>query len=520
MNIRNRPYAIDFTGNNPEYLIRSTPYLTDGQRYAITFGITTITTGTLTIDTPHGTLAYSIHTGGETDELVMNRCMTVDDVYEQLMLKVRYNHWLNTYYIVNVTNNNDHVRLSLTDKEYKTQTSAVTLTSTGDPSEVFVVSTVAGITRVPKEKYKVLVQLESEIGSLTRITPEFYYDDNDMKVSVAMNILKPYFDRRDVPAYMESCEARLCTNAILDSKILFAESENGTVGLVYQDTPVKLIDGKFDYWKMKNNMPDWNTMFNERFSEAEHVDMFGQDHNGTYKIDPGSEQWVYIANFTGVTASCLVWFSIALDNGTSRIHMGEKVTIGQGIYRIPTALSSASESTDGVLSYIVGIRISDYGQGLSQYTLRVNYVMVPRKYTARTMLMVNRLGLYESFVIDDVAKEVATEGDRYVTANSDGYALSDNRTVFTAHTGPRPAKDIRILESSLTKNGNLLLDGEFAFRMFVIPGSFTVLDEREDLMDVEFQFMLFDKINRNPAVVNNIASNSVIMYTDTLIQTT
>ncbi len=548
MNIQKRPFAVDFVGNNPEFVVRANPYYTEGRRYSRSFAFVSMLAGEIRVQTPHGNKTYPVRLSSSGNAPTMIQADDIEDVLANLNGFVKYDRFLTTYYDIEITRETDRVVLKLTDKEYKDFGSDVTIGSTGFVGDVSVVSgsTVSGLDRVPKDKYRVMCQFEVSQNGTTKLTPEFFFDVNNGLVRIGTSMLKSFFEKLDVPRYQEEVGVYPCVNAMMDVKLLYSESIGSGLQLlipsaylpfqsisiqessrpvkptrnnhVFQTPVVSLVNGKIEQYARDNNIADWKPVYNDKFYQHSKVDVFGMDNDGQVVADWETEQYLYICNFTGTAKSGRVKFEVLQGTTTHEINAGV-FPIPTGVSRIPSSIFTNGVS--GMITFrlepseVVQYRIVLSITGQNDIVRR--YVMVPRPYNARTMMLLNRVNLYETFVVDNVAEECVTEGERATTGNSDGYVINDCATQYTARTGFRTAKQIAVLRDAFSKEDNLILDGHYACRVSILPGSFKVLDEAEDLLNVEFQFLLGERQDRLPAVVTGVSSNTGIDYTDTLI---
>ena len=110
--------------------------------------------------------------------------------------------------------------------------------------------------------------------------------------------------------------------------------------------------------------------------------------------------------------------------------------------------------------------------------------------------MLNTLNLYESFPVEFLSREAQTEGERRIIAGVDSYGTTDSQTVHTAKCTPRSASGLKLMNSAFEKQDNLLLDGQYAWYIDMIPGSLVLENSAEDVLECEFKFRLRNKINR------------------------
>ena len=69
-----------------------------------------------------------------------------------------------------------------------------------------------------------------------------------------------------------------------------------------------------------------------------------------------------------------------------------------------------------------------------------HYIVKSFDYGFHSFLMLNAMNLYETFVVEDMAREDNADGERRIIAGRDSYGTTDRQTVFTARCHPRNAK--------------------------------------------------------------------------------
>lgn len=507
MNLRAQPYRIDFIGNRPEYVVKTSPYHTEGRRYRRSFALSALAANsTLTLATPHGDFVWEIKTGVHIDKVwVMNPASTPSAVLEQLEAKFVHNYDLSQHYDIGVSRRANDVAVTLTALEPDAD-EEVTM-SVGN-QECTVIENTPGLGRTVKDGYRIVAWYEVD----GQPTPKLYFDDNAGSVRIGTDMLKAYFGKPDIPQISDNITEK-CTRLLINARLLFAEMVAGEVGVVRTSQSITLVNGTLDPYCAANNIPDWDPAEHNKFHRKTNIDIFGQNNNDTVRTDIRTEQYLYVANFTGVDIA-----NVPLTLTTMSIGGEETGTVGNITFQANTVtrLSVGAEAlgidnTQGLLSYSVALAHGDT-------TITRNFAIVPRPYDARTFLLENRVGVYESFVFANISMEKSTNGERAVTHDIERYILYGGSRQFTARTGMRTANELRLLEQALDKDDNLLLDGRYAWRISIVPGSYTVLDEAEDLIEVEMQFLLTEKVNRNPIHIQNIEPETEISFTDNQIE--
>lgn len=506
MNLRAQPYKIDFIGNNPKFVVKTSPFLTEGRQYARSYSVPAII-GSFRLYTPHGNYHWGVTTEDRPDSVfVMRQATTAAAVMEQLQAKLVNNYDINLFYAVTAELRQNDVLLTFTAREYGAQGN-IALQHDSVPYNTEDI--VPGLDRSSKNNYKIAAWFQ--IGDDR--TPTMFYDDNDGDVTISTEMLKPYFGTPDIPSFGESAGSKPCPHAAIRTCLLFAESENGKMGVVKQSGEITLIRGRIEQYCADNNIPDWQSNNDEKFHLSTGLSIFGQDNGDTVKTDLLTEQYLYVANFTSNDiANVPITLTTHSANG-SRTTTAATVTFkAQTVSRVAVgaaALGIAAQS--GLLWYSVTIGTT----GITR-----TFLIVPRHYHAKTALLQNRVGLYESFVFDHIEVERATSGERAITNRADRYIIDDNTVSVTARTGLRTQREIRLLDQALGREDNLMLQGQYAYRITLIPGTATVINESEDLIEVEMKFSVVEKVNREPLYISSVEPSTVISRTDNIIKQT
>lgn len=349
----------------------------------------------------------------------------------------------------------------------------------------------------------------------TAHTPLMTYDfDASGRVEVGTLILKSYFRDAETPNYDDGFVPRVIGNNTISYGIEFVEVVNGVrkqphIGLTYQ-----LCNGYVRPYMQVNNFPDWGAnLVYSRFESRLGVDFFGQDNNAVVKAPVDCEQYVYLRNYGASAATLATTVTLYHKDGTTEVLRGsDNVWFsnpsipGKSLVRMRTDLAAfgvLGVMAEGVARYVVELG-----------TLVRTYVVVPKPYNGRTFFVKNAVNLYDSLWVSSGKRELSTSGDRVVYGGSDEYRLDDYEEVFTARTGLRRDADLNSLAVCLRKDGNVLVSGEWADVVSVVPGSFVLMDESEDLIEVEFQYKVVRRVARpyggNEAGSGELTSDFVV----------
>lgn len=328
-------------------------------------------------------------------------------------------------------------------------------------------------------------------------TPHMIYDYVGNEVSVGVGFLKHYFKPADVPYNQDGFSPRVVEHNSFSYVMHYIDTVSYGRTRDYVTSSFTMINGYVEPYRWENNFPDWESLHLERFYSRTDVDLWGQNNNDTVHVFRGCEQYIYVRNYRSNPVVPSVTLSILTRTGISMVinpgtGFSNPTIPGNSLVRLETDIAAFGNigcPAANILQYTVTFMIS--GESLSR-----TYILHEPPYNAQHMLFLNNLNLYEMFVIFNMKKELSTSGDRSVRNEMEIYRMSDTERIYTARTGMRPADEIRMLDSALRKTGNMLLNGQWSDYITVVPGTWTITDQKEDLLEVEFQYKIVKRVAR------------------------
>jgi hypothetical protein len=360
-----------------------------------------------------------------------------------------------------------------------------------------------------QEEARASVWFSVETDGETATTPQFHLFGNGNGINVPVSMLKAYFKGRDIPAAGETAAAIPCGKSLMHAVLHYSPS-----GSVREKTSgeVLLVNGAIDQYAADNNMPDWAALTQEKFWRKAFSDIFGQDNADTVISDTETEQYLYVANFTPDAENSCNLMVEENRSGSVREYTAATVNIpAQTIVRIPCGVEALGiAEADTLTAYTVKL--------YAPYCISRTFMMHPRPWSAQTALLVNRTGMLETFVFNNIAEAASSEGEEALTGRNRRYLHSSHGSVFTARTGLRTEKELAILRSALHEEGNMLIDGEYAWHISFEPSSAVIVDREEDLLEVEVNFLKGEKTSRKKTQLDSIGSDSRIERTDYIIK--
>lgn len=323
-------------------------------------------------------------------------------------------------------------------------------------------------------------------------TPDMIYDYVGNTVTVGTEILRHYFKPADIPHYQDGFRSRVIENNELSYSMLY--SDNNSSGRQPETGSFTLVNGYIEPHRWVNNYPDWLPVSMARFYNRSGFDIYGQDNYATVYTYRGCEQYLYVRNYGSSAIQLSASLSVTSRNGT----VSTSTTANFPEFNNPTIPANSivrlrvdADAFGNALLY----NINDVLQYtlrmiVGRYTIERTFILKETPYNAKFLLLKNKLNLYESFVVFDERKELTVSGERTVQDALEIYQISDTEQIFTARTGLLPEGEISLLDIALRKRGNLLINGQWADYIAIVPGTWTVIDQREDLIEVEFQYKI------------------------------
>ena len=504
MRIRKAPFPIDFAENFPRYEIRTSPYYSEGRCYEKSFIVTTLPEGFVSLRSDHFNLDFRVVAFPSDSPNYLTKNTTSLGIED--FQKIQHNYYVNEFYKVKCEAiENGQIRVTF--KAHNPGQDSIIFYHHNYPGAIISGSTITGLPRSVKSNYRIVCKflINGEIS-----TPYMYLDDSASSVNVSTRILQPYFRVPEVPLQGETVSAIACRHNLMKVALLYGEMyDNGngnSVKWLRLSDEVVLINGKLPDYEFKNNIPDWKSANNDRFYQSSGLDIFGQNNDDFVYTERSVEQYLYVSNFTSDSIEKTITMTVTRDGEGDTSYSMSLVFGAMGIYRIPISLHAFGVHDSGnVISASITLD-----------NIRRELIFAPYEYGFSTFMMLNSMNLYEPFVVDSIAEEIRTDGER-VRKYEDSYITTGREVVFTANVGWRDKRSLEILRSAYGKQHNIILDGDFAWYIDMIPESIVVNDDNEDVLNVSFKFRKRKYVNRVPTLISTIENETVITRTDNLI---
>lgn len=547
MKIRKAPYPIDFLGNSPEFVLHATPWSVEGRIWRGVYAIHSLPAGKLTVSIDGESLTWTLSADPGDGLFEMMAATTDMAMLDTLEAKLVYNPQLNRDFTVlaeivtdlSLTGGLPTVYLTLTAREPGPHSVSVYHTNpnetTANTNILVAAGGNTGLSRTLRKDWRAMAFYRIATSEGVYKTPEMLFEESGGNVHVSTDIIRAYMPKPDIPGWGEFFTAKHCPKVTAKLRIYYGEmyaqpslttpapqpvnavtsskpTDNGIIlrNLMRSDE-ITLVNGELQEYASRNNIPDWETDDNTHFYLRTGIGIFGQDDNDTVLTPHGTEQYVYMYNFGNSDVTARVQAIATLADGTTDDNWeDDNVTLRPGVNRITVRVDDLD-----VVALRVEVSLNNVIKAVR------NYILKTFDYGFHTFLMLNALNLYETLIVEDLAREENTEGERRVIAGRDSYGTTDRQTVFAAKCHPRNAKGLKLLCIAFAKQENLLLEGKFAWHIDMVPGSLTVSDESSDLVECEFKFRLREKTNRAPQIIDvggEINMSEQLVATDTVFR--
>ena len=443
---------------------------------------------------------------------------TATAILDSLEAKVVYNPNLRQYFDVSawVSAGNCYIKFTSQIEEADN----IDFYHEDDENAVSWVEGNTGLARAPRKDWRAMAFFSITTPQGVFKTPEMLFEESGGDVHVSTDIIRTYMPKPDIPGWGLYYTAEYCPNATLKARLYYGEiyaGENQTLqsGMelhtLSRSSEITLVNGELQDRAWQNNIPDWNDPSGTHFYLRNGTGIFGQDDNDTILTPRDTEQYVYMYNYGTASVTARVQAKASLADGTEDDDWeDENITLLPGVNRITVHIDNPE---------VVALRVEISTNNVVK--AERNYIVRAFAHGHHTFLMLNAMNLYETLVVEDLAREENTEGERRIIAGHDSYGTTDRQTVFTARCHPRNAKGLCLLRTAFAKQENLLLDGKFAWRIDMVPGTLTIGDEGSDLTECEFKFRLREKVNRDPQTIDvggEINMSEQIVATDTVFR--
>lgn len=356
---------------------------------------------------------------------------------------------------------------------------------------------------VNKPRYAVAVEVTAVVNNSNLLTTHktgsmMFYPDGEGYVDVPLDLLAGVIPQPDVPNTNASAsDWMLLTNALMKYRVSYGEVWGEGKPMVQNWATLPSSDG----WNYaicgeeadrfaRLNLPDWRSG-ETQFSEANNIFwIIGEDDTLTVRVCRNQAEYLYglwfdqTQSMGGNPATRTVSMTVVAGGVTTT----SSHTVKNGeVYRIPvgpTALNIAAPC------YTVRFTVDTY-------SWERTYIVQPDFYNPTHLLLQSKYGLVRSFVVPEVRRDITTEAE-VLNADRRRYLdMTENGESYIATTAPITRTEARRMAQCLTGEYHYVRCGTAWLRITIEPGSFTVLDDGEDMVRVELTYRFVENQTEN-----------------------
>ena len=501
-----RPFKYDFVRNQLAAKFICTPDSISGVRFYKQFYFTSFPGIGKTIDFSFGSttikfiVSYSFWAERQFNYIAQSS--TPAEMLAAFEAKILYHYTLSQYYDISAEISGNGVTLTFAAKNVGTEYN-LTITTDDLTSHYTVLSgNIDGVDQVRRENYNVYCQLlinryRNYLLETVR-SPEIILSvDNNNNIKLPLEILKSYFSDCDIPNYQDSVAGYPLQYALLQYNILYSEIFGSTpeVRQVFKSANLFALNAKMYEYSRSVNLPDWDTFHPEiSISEYPQPRNYGSSNNLTVKSYKNLIQLLYFIYVADNDQADTYKVDILLKDGTKiqNYKSGQITFKKNNITRVPVgfkALGLDAYTDAEIIAYTV--KFSFQGTSISDIVIFTRtYILEEKPFFAKEFLLQNKYGVLESFSCDNQLTEKSFEGDKTVLNNSVEIDISDETTQYTVRTGYKKKSEMLQLADAVAQKYNYRIENGKIYAITILPDTFTIIDEKEDLQSAEFSYIL------------------------------
>lgn len=419
---------------------------------------------------------------------------TLEDCKNEFISKFQNHYVLSEYYDIDIfiDENSGWLILKFTCKDITNETPLDFTFSGYSGSAPTEIHTPAYLLEFPELWYlfaKYKISRYNDKGLIEVVdTPKMFFTHKNWNVDVYMTVIERYFKYIDIPIFPDFYGAQLMRYNHIDVEFLYAEAY-GTplkVEWVQKYGPIKILNCKLQSQYYDDNKVDFVLPSNQSDSLNSINTVIGWGSNSGEKVRTfeGMPQYIYLNTmYCSDTKSinCIVYYITA--QGTVGTISKQSLALLQGnIYRFSTDLYALGLDNKDIVQYTVSLTCN-----ASPVFSRI-YQVISKPFFARTFLFQNKYGLLESFFVENLEEEKTVEGRKVLLNKLNEIDIQNKGTYYTARTGFKRKNELQALKYAFENKHNFIISNDKIIRISILPDSFTIVDEDEDLQNLEFKF--------------------------------
>lgn len=348
-----------------------------------------------------------------------------------------------------------------------------------------------------------------------------FYPDSEGYVDVPLDLLPGLIPQPDIPSTDASDDDWvLLTNALVKYQLSYGELWGEARRMVQNwatlpssNTWNYAICGEEAERFARLNLPDWRSR-ESIFSDTNNIFwIIGEDDGETVRVCRSQAEYIYGLWFDQTKAmgnnpaTKTVVFEVTANGST--ISSNHTVKNGE-IYRIPVGPSALNITS----AQYYTIRVS-----IGQYSWIRTYIVQPDFFDSTRVLLQSKYGLLRSFVIPEVRRDITTEAEILNADHRRYLDFTENSESYIATTAPMTRNESRRLAQCLSGEYHYVQSGTTWLRITIEPGSFSVRDDSEDMVRVEFTYRFVENQTENETngTLQRATTSSVVDFNEQIV---
>ena len=307
--------------------------------------------------------------------------------------------------------------------------------------------------------------------------------DAQRYVRIPLDILGGFTPQPDMP---DGEVFSLMTNAVLKYQVQYAEmygNPTPTVHTWQSDSVRYAICGEVAERYARLNMPDWKSGMTRPIVDSQNLFfVVGEDTAKQVTVQKSQPVYLYGLWFrdvgTAATLTVTETITITTTNGTTTNTYSRTATSGS-MYRLDVSPSKIGATN--ALYYTVTISAS--GGSWSR-----TFIVAPDGWKDRYLLLQNKYGVLVPWVCPELKRELTIEAENLKVGRLHYTDQTEACEKYTAQMAAMTNADATRLARCLGQQYHYIKSGYAWLRIVVEPETFTVLEEPEGMVRVEFAF--------------------------------
>ena len=490
------PFPLDFIKNEIGFDVIGSPITSIGKKYVTVYVVDQVPVvgKKILISFYNRTLEFTVKASGRgaANDGYAIQNVSGSSLIAELKTKIEGNYYLNLYYDVVVGSDS---KITFTSREFGGE--QVVMESDDDAEFFTLDSKVVGYSRNEMDHYRIygkyiIDRYYNEINEQIQ-SPEMYLSLNSKyRAFIPVDFLKSYFENVDIPQIsVSSFTKEILKYAFLKIKLQYAEFFNSKVQLVKNTGDFYFLNGFCLSSHRSINKQEWfDPLSSDPISKSKRLRIFGSNQE-TVRSFPDMLQFIYVYYFDIESASssqrtAVISVVITSKDGTTTAKQFTLSVKNYNFVRINCSVDSLQlPNPETILEYTVSILDSADGSKYFQKTYR----LFNKPIHSSVFLLQNRYGVLDSFYTESQKFEKISSGEKLIKGSLTAYDL-ESEYKFTVSTGFKSENQLQLLSDASENRFNFIVINNTAVPIAIIPGSIVVRDKQEDLLSVEFDYII------------------------------